>query len=49
MTARRALEWIGMFEGPAGVLDMKYRTCFVRFWVKYATVYAYYSLTGSSC
>jgi len=25
MAARRALEWIGMFKGPAGFLDM---TCF---------------------
>jgi len=25
--ARRALEWIGMFKGLAGFLDMKYQTC----------------------
>ena len=50
MAARRALEWIGMFEGPAGVLDMKYQTCLMSdFWVKYITVYAYYNLIGSSC
>ena len=27
MAARRALEWIRMFEGPAGSLNMKYQTC----------------------
>jgi len=28
MAARRTLEWIGMFKGLAGFLDMKYQTCF---------------------
>jgi len=27
MAARRALDWIGMLEGPAGFLDKKYQTC----------------------
>jgi len=27
MAARRALEWIRMFKGPAGSLNMKYQTC----------------------
>ena len=30
MAARRALEWIGMFKGPAVILDMKYQTFFFR-------------------
>jgi len=27
MAAMRALEWIRICEGPAGVLDMNYQTC----------------------
>jgi len=28
MAAMRELEWIGMLEDPAGVLHMKYQTCY---------------------
>ena len=27
MAARRALEWVRMFKGLAGFIDMKYQTC----------------------
>jgi len=32
IVAGRALEWVGMFEGQVGFLDMKYQVCFPLTW-----------------